>query len=169
MHQWCIEIHYIGQIQKYSNQNDSSTASLDIRLRTFLFLLDPEIASVSDFWKVVFLKKIRLKQIISRKDCLWCLWKRESENLTNNANSKVNKIQWITCIFNTDRQISLTGQRFALMEEKCILALLMRNLKVKSKLRTDQMRVSAELVIRPLFGNTIRLEPRKFGDYVQIE
>ncbi|VBB35348.1 unnamed protein product [Acanthocheilonema viteae] len=61
------------------------------------------------------------------------------------------------------------GQRFALMEEKCILALLMRNLKVKSKLRTDQMRVSAELVIRPLFGNNIRFEPRKFGDYVQIE
>nr|CDP98748.1 Bm2409, isoform c [Brugia malayi] len=60
------------------------------------------------------------------------------------------------------------GQRFALMEEKCILALLMRNLKVKSKLRTDQMRVSAELVIRPLFGNNIRFEARKFGDYVQI-
>ncbi|MCP9264669.1 hypothetical protein DINM_022805 [Dirofilaria immitis] len=60
------------------------------------------------------------------------------------------------------------GQRFALMEEKCILALLMRNLKVKSKLRTDQMRVSAELVIRPLYGNNIRFEPRKFGDYVQI-
>uniref|UniRef100_A0A0R3RNK1 Cytochrome P450 n=1 Tax=Elaeophora elaphi TaxID=1147741 RepID=A0A0R3RNK1_9BILA len=61
------------------------------------------------------------------------------------------------------------GQRFALMEQKCILALLMRNLKVKSKLRTDQMRVSAELVIRPLFGNDIRFEPRKFGDYVQIK
>ncbi|VDK80858.1 unnamed protein product [Onchocerca ochengi] len=60
------------------------------------------------------------------------------------------------------------GQRFALMEEKCILALLMRNLKVKSKLRTDQMRVSAELVIRPLFGNNMRFEPREFGDYVQI-
>ncbi|VDM93325.1 unnamed protein product, partial [Litomosoides sigmodontis] len=57
-------------------------------------------------------------------------------------------------------RITLAGQRFALMEEKCILALLMRNLKVKSKLRTDQMRVSAELVIRPLFGNNIRFEPR---------
>ncbi|VDM97339.1 unnamed protein product [Thelazia callipaeda] len=31
------------------------------------------------------------------------------------------------------------GQRFAIMEEKCVLALLMKHLKVKSKLRTDQM------------------------------
>ncbi|VDN32020.1 unnamed protein product, partial [Gongylonema pulchrum] len=60
------------------------------------------------------------------------------------------------------------GQRFALMEEKCILSLLMRHLKVKSKLRTDQMRVSAELVIRPMYGNNIRFERRTFGDYSQI-
>lgn len=54
------------------------------------------------------------------------------------------------------------------MEEKCILSLLMRHLKVKSKLRTDQMRVSAELVIRPMYGNNIRFKQRKFGDYTQI-
>lgn len=56
-----------------------------------------------------------------------------------------------------------------MMEEKCVLALLMRHLKVKSKLRTDQMRVSAELVIRPLNGNNIRFERRKYGDYTPIE
>lgn len=60
------------------------------------------------------------------------------------------------------------GQRFALMEEKCVLALLMRHLKVKSKLRTDQMRISAELIIRPLYGNNIRFQKRSFGDYTQI-
>ncbi|VDK54393.1 unnamed protein product [Anisakis simplex] len=60
------------------------------------------------------------------------------------------------------------GQRFAMMEEKCVLATLLRRLKIKSKLRTDQMRVSAELVIRPMLGNYIRFEKRSYGDYVQI-
>ncbi|VDK61614.1 unnamed protein product [Cylicostephanus goldi] len=41
------------------------------------------------------------------------------------------------------------------MEEKCILAMIMRNLRVRSLLRTDQMRVAAELIIRPLYGNQI--------------
>uniref|UniRef100_A0A915AGJ0 Uncharacterized protein n=1 Tax=Parascaris univalens TaxID=6257 RepID=A0A915AGJ0_PARUN len=60
------------------------------------------------------------------------------------------------------------GQRFAMMEEKCVLATLLRHLKVKSKLRTDQMRVSAELVIRPMLGNNIRFENRSFGDYTRV-
>ncbi|CAJ0589978.1 unnamed protein product [Cylicocyclus nassatus] len=57
------------------------------------------------------------------------------------------------------------GQRFAIMEEKCILAMIMRNLRVRSLLRTDQMRVAAELIIRPLYGNQIKFEKRSYGDY----
>lgn len=57
------------------------------------------------------------------------------------------------------------GQRFAIMEEKCILALLMRHLRVRSLLRTDEMRVAAELIIRPLYGNRIKFERREYGDY----
>ncbi|VDD90914.1 unnamed protein product [Enterobius vermicularis] len=60
------------------------------------------------------------------------------------------------------------GQRFAIMEEKCILGLLMRHLKVKSKLRTDQMRLSAELIIRPLYGNNLLFEKRFYGDYSPV-
>lgn len=55
-----------------------------------------------------------------------------------------------------------------MMEEKCIIAQIMRDFKVKAKLRTDQMRVSAELIIRPMYGNQIRFERRSFGDYTQI-
>ncbi|VDM73245.1 unnamed protein product [Strongylus vulgaris] len=51
------------------------------------------------------------------------------------------------------------------MEEKCILAMVMRNLRVRSLLRTDQMRVAAELIIRPLYGNRIKFEKRSYGDY----
>ncbi|KAK6017623.1 hypothetical protein OSTOST_16852, partial [Ostertagia ostertagi] len=51
------------------------------------------------------------------------------------------------------------------MEEKCILALLMRHLRVRALLRTDEMRVAAELIIRPLYGNRIKLEKRDYGDY----
>uniref|UniRef100_A0A914WYT5 Uncharacterized protein n=1 Tax=Plectus sambesii TaxID=2011161 RepID=A0A914WYT5_9BILA len=57
------------------------------------------------------------------------------------------------------------GQRFAIMEEKCVLSTIMRKFKIKSKLRTDQMRVSAELIIRPMFGNHLSFERRKFGEY----
>ncbi|EPB71359.1 hypothetical protein ANCCEY_09544 [Ancylostoma ceylanicum] len=58
-----------------------------------------------------------------------------------------------------------SGQRFAIMEEKCILALLMRQLRVRALLRTDQMRVAAELIIRPLYGNRMKFEKRSYGDY----
>lgn len=58
--------------------------------------------------------------------------------------------------------------RFAMMEEKCILAIILKNLKVKAKLRTDEMRVAAELIIRPLYGNELKFEKREFGDYTSI-
>ena len=56
------------------------------------------------------------------------------------------------------------GQRFAMMEEKCIIAMLMRRYKIRSKLRTDQMRVAAELIIRPMYGNELLFERRSYGD-----
>lgn len=55
-----------------------------------------------------------------------------------------------------------------MMEEKCIIAQIMRDFKVKAKLRTDQMRVAAELIIRPMYGNEIQFERRQFGDYTPI-
>uniref|UniRef100_A0A914DG29 Cytochrome P450 n=1 Tax=Acrobeloides nanus TaxID=290746 RepID=A0A914DG29_9BILA len=60
------------------------------------------------------------------------------------------------------------GQRFAMMEEKCVIARILREFKVKSKVRNDQMRLSAELIIRPMFGNHILFERRSFGDYSQL-
>ncbi|CAI4222863.1 unnamed protein product [Auanema sp. JU1783] len=57
------------------------------------------------------------------------------------------------------------GQRFAIMEEKCILALIMKNLRVESLKRTHHMRVAAELIIRPLDGNHIKFHPRSYGEY----
>lgn len=52
------------------------------------------------------------------------------------------------------------------MEEKCLIANILRQFSVESKLRTEHMRVSAELIIRPLYGNKIRLTKRKFGNYI---
>ncbi len=57
------------------------------------------------------------------------------------------------------------GQRFAIMEEKCLIVNILRRFTVESKLRTDQMRVAAELIIRPMYGNSLRLRRRKFGEY----
>ncbi|CAD5231102.1 unnamed protein product [Bursaphelenchus xylophilus] len=60
------------------------------------------------------------------------------------------------------------GQRFAMMEEKCVIAQIMRRFKVKSKLKTHEMRVAAELIIRPMYGNHIKFKRRSFGDYSPI-
>ncbi|KAI1719655.1 cytochrome p450 domain-containing protein [Ditylenchus destructor] len=57
------------------------------------------------------------------------------------------------------------GQRFANMEEKCLIVNILRRFKVESKLRTDQMRVAAELIIRPMYGNLILFTRRSFGEY----
>ena len=54
------------------------------------------------------------------------------------------------------------------MEEKCVIARIMRRFKIKAKLRTDQMRVAAELVIRPMYGNELRFERRSYGDTTPI-
>nr|CAD2190399.1 unnamed protein product [Meloidogyne enterolobii]CAD2190803.1 unnamed protein product [Meloidogyne enterolobii] len=58
------------------------------------------------------------------------------------------------------------GQRFALMEEKTLVANIFRRFNVYPKLRTDQMRVASELIIRPMYGNYVKLERRKFGEYI---
>ncbi|CAD5226203.1 unnamed protein product [Bursaphelenchus okinawaensis] len=60
------------------------------------------------------------------------------------------------------------GQRFAMMEEKCVIAQIMRRFRVTSKLKTHEMRVAAELIIRPMYGNHVKFERRSFGDYTLI-
>lgn len=57
------------------------------------------------------------------------------------------------------------GQRFAIMEEKCLIVNILRKFHVKAKLRTDQMRVAAELIIRPMYGNEIQFYKRSYGQY----
>uniref|UniRef100_A0A0N5BAY0 Cytochrome P450 n=1 Tax=Strongyloides papillosus TaxID=174720 RepID=A0A0N5BAY0_STREA len=61
------------------------------------------------------------------------------------------------------------GQRFAMMEEKCVIANIMRQFKVQTQLRTDEMRLSAELIIRPMYGNYIKFTKRSYGDYTLVE
>uniref|UniRef100_A0A1I8BFB4 Cytochrome P450 n=1 Tax=Meloidogyne hapla TaxID=6305 RepID=A0A1I8BFB4_MELHA len=58
------------------------------------------------------------------------------------------------------------GQRFALMEEKTLVANIFRRFNIYPKLRTDQMRVASELIIRPMYGNYVKFERRKFGEYI---
>uniref|UniRef100_A0A0N4Z8R6 Cytochrome P450 n=1 Tax=Parastrongyloides trichosuri TaxID=131310 RepID=A0A0N4Z8R6_PARTI len=61
------------------------------------------------------------------------------------------------------------GQRFAMMEEKCVIANIMRQFKVQTQMRTDEMRLSAELIIRPMYGNYIKFTKRSYGDYTPVE
>lgn len=51
------------------------------------------------------------------------------------------------------------------MEEKSLIVNILRKFRVIAKLRTDQMRVAAELIIRPMYGNEIQFHRRSYGDY----
>lgn len=52
------------------------------------------------------------------------------------------------------------GQRFALMEEKTVLANILRNFKIKSSKRRDQLGFKTELILRPIDGIFASLDPR---------
>ncbi|XP_064458382.1 cytochrome P450 4c3-like [Ornithodoros turicata] len=52
------------------------------------------------------------------------------------------------------------GQKFAQREEKIILAHIMRHFNVESKLRTENLTLCMELVLRPLEGLEVKLTPR---------
>lgn len=53
------------------------------------------------------------------------------------------------------------GQRFALMEEKTLLAWFLRYFKIKSVHRRDQIRAKGELILRPSEGVHLELELRR--------
>ena len=53
------------------------------------------------------------------------------------------------------------GQRFAIMEEKVVIAWILRNFIVKSLKRRDELRHKAELILRPVGGVPLRLIPRQ--------
>lgn len=48
-----------------------------------------------------------------------------------------------------------------MMEEKSVLAWLLRYFEVESVLRRDQVRAKGELILRPLNGMQIRLRARR--------
>ena len=52
------------------------------------------------------------------------------------------------------------GQRFALMEEKIILANIFRRFEVKSLSTTDEIKMLPELVLKPMNGIPISIKPR---------
>ena len=52
------------------------------------------------------------------------------------------------------------GQKFALMEEKIILASIFRNFYVKSLDKRDELILLGELILRPRDGIRLRLTPK---------
>jgi hypothetical protein len=60
------------------------------------------------------------------------------------------------CVFDNNG----TGQRFAIMEEKTILAMILRKYTIRSIHRRDQVRPTAEIILRPKCGVWLILTPR---------
>ena len=53
------------------------------------------------------------------------------------------------------------GQRFALMEEKVMLANILRKFEIKSTKTIEELQPLPELILRPANGIPIELKPRK--------
>lgn len=53
------------------------------------------------------------------------------------------------------------GQKFAMYEEKTILASIIKNFKVTALETPESITVTADLILRPLNGVPIKLERRK--------
>jgi cytochrome P450 len=52
------------------------------------------------------------------------------------------------------------GQRFALLEEKVVIATIFHHFSVKSEQSRDEIKVCAELISRPKDGIIVTLTPR---------
>ena len=53
------------------------------------------------------------------------------------------------------------GQKFALLEEKTVLSYILRNYKVKSLDKREDMTLMAELILRPENGIRLTITPRR--------
>lgn len=56
--------------------------------------------------------------------------------------------------------IFLTGQKFALMEEKVILSYILRNFHVEAVDKREELILLFELILRPRDGIRLRLTPK---------
>ena len=56
----------------------------------------------------------------------------------------------------------ILGQRFAMMEEKIILASILRHFDIKSTQLTDDIKKSAEIILKSTDGIMVKLEARHF-------
>ena len=55
----------------------------------------------------------------------------------------------------------ITGQKFALMEEKVVLSTVLRNFHIGSLDKRDDLVVLGQLILRPRDGIRLRLTPRR--------
>lgn len=53
------------------------------------------------------------------------------------------------------------GQRFAYMEEKIVVAWVLRNFKLESVQRRDELRFKTELILRTMTDIQVKLSPRR--------
>ena len=58
--------------------------------------------------------------------------------------------------------IFVPGQRFAMMEDKIVLASIVRHFNIKSTQSSDDIRKSAEVILKSTNGIMVELETRHF-------
>jgi len=55
----------------------------------------------------------------------------------------------------------ITGQKFALMEEKVVLSTVLRNFHIESLDKREELVVLGQLILRPRDGIRLRLTPKR--------
>lgn len=83
--------------------------------------------------------------------------KRNKNNLNSRASRYISKIIVINTVH--DKKY-FTGQKFASLEEKTLISGVLRKFKVEAAERREDVRISAELIIRAKDGLHISIYPR---------
>jgi hypothetical protein len=58
--------------------------------------------------------------------------------------------------------VFILGQKFAMMEEKIVLASILRHFNIKSTQETEDIKITPEIILKPTNGIMVELETRIF-------
>lgn len=102
------------------------------------------------------------KSFAKSVETIECLIPLTSELLKALNGFKINRLMFSTYVlwFSLVTILFLSGQKFALNEEKTVIASVIRKYKVQSLETQEQIKLIAELILRPQNGIKLRLTPR---------
>lgn len=130
-------------------------AKTSVILATYMLHRDPEHFPDPELYRP---ERFFPENSIGRHPFAYVPFSAGSRNCIGETYNKFNNIL-LSLYFMSD--VIYVGQRFALMEEKTILASILRRYRVESLTKRDELILMGELILRPRDGIRLRFTPRK--------